>query len=287
MHEPNVRLIPASQFSIDELTQAYNQTRVDYLVPMPMNAGRLSAYLRQYDVSLNHSVVAKAGEEVLGLGMLGVRPSATWITRLGVLPTNRRRGAGHAIMSCLLDNSARIGIHKTMLEVIKGNGPAHQLFLKFGFAETRELLILRRPPGKPPATSAWRVVWLDGEDALDTLHSLDCRKTNAPELAWTNQVESLANTADTQGITIELNNGGRGWLVFRREKFLISHMIFHTDKGDPRDITNALISHLYQRFPLVDTYTENIAARDPHLPAMLALGFIEVFRRIEMVRISG
>jgi hypothetical protein len=30
-----IELVPASQFTLDELTAAYNQTRVDYIVPMP------------------------------------------------------------------------------------------------------------------------------------------------------------------------------------------------------------------------------------------------------------
>ena len=32
-----LNLIPVSAFSYEELTEAYNQTRVDYIVPMPMN----------------------------------------------------------------------------------------------------------------------------------------------------------------------------------------------------------------------------------------------------------
>jgi hypothetical protein len=36
-----VEIIPADRFNIQELTDLYNKTRVDYLVPMPMNADRL------------------------------------------------------------------------------------------------------------------------------------------------------------------------------------------------------------------------------------------------------
>lgn len=38
MNNDEIRLIPTSQFTIEQLTAIYNQTRVDYLVPMPMNA---------------------------------------------------------------------------------------------------------------------------------------------------------------------------------------------------------------------------------------------------------
>ena len=38
-------LLPASDFTLDELTKAYNQTRTDYLIPMPMNPDRLNEYI--------------------------------------------------------------------------------------------------------------------------------------------------------------------------------------------------------------------------------------------------
>ena len=53
-----VKLIPASQFTIEQLAAIYNQTRVDYMVPMPMNAARLAEYIATYDVKLEHSLVA-------------------------------------------------------------------------------------------------------------------------------------------------------------------------------------------------------------------------------------
>ena len=40
-----IKLIPASEFSIEQLAAIYNQTRVDYMVPMPMNAARLADYV--------------------------------------------------------------------------------------------------------------------------------------------------------------------------------------------------------------------------------------------------
>ena len=71
--DPNdsIQLIPASRFNYDELTAIYNQTRVDYMIPMPMNAARLAEYVRIYDVDLEHSLVAATRDGQ----MLGVAPS--------------------------------------------------------------------------------------------------------------------------------------------------------------------------------------------------------------------
>jgi hypothetical protein len=62
--ETTVDLIPARAFSYEELTEAYNNTRVDYLVPMPMNAARLREYVETYDVDMDSSVVAVDGNEI-------------------------------------------------------------------------------------------------------------------------------------------------------------------------------------------------------------------------------
>jgi hypothetical protein len=82
-----MKLVPADNFDLEQLTKAYNQTRVDYIVPMPMNEARLRDYINCYDVDLSASWVAVEGSVMLGLGMLGVRRGRGWITRVGVLPS--------------------------------------------------------------------------------------------------------------------------------------------------------------------------------------------------------
>ena len=92
-----LELIPADQFTIQELADIYNQTRVDYLIPMAMSADRLGEYIHDFDVNLACSGVARSADgEMLGLIFLGMRQHIAWITRLGVLPSARRCGAGAA-----------------------------------------------------------------------------------------------------------------------------------------------------------------------------------------------
>lgn len=276
--DSSLQLVPASSFSIDQLVAAYNQTRVDYLVPMPMNAARLAEYIHVYDVDLDHSQVAVEGDQILGLAMLGVRPNQTWITRLGVLPIKRRRGTGEALMRALLEASAQLKIGCTSLEVIKHNTPAHTLFLKLGFIETRELLILRRPPDPPIEIPAAEVEWLERAEALALL------RTRLTLPAWTNETPSLANLAALRGLSLSLPDGSTGWLIFEQEKFILSHLVMLTTRGEPVAVGRALLAHLYQRYPDLDTHTENIPVDDPQLPAFFGTRFVESFRRIEMYR---
>lgn len=275
-----IQLVPASSFSIEQLVAAYNQTRVDYLVPMPMNAARLAEYIHMYDVDLDCSQVAIDGDQILGLAMLGVRPGRTWITRLGVLPVKRRRGMGEALMRALLDATDQLQINCTSLEVIKHNTPAHTLFLKLGFSETRELLVLRRPPGPPTEIPVAEVAWLDRAEALALL------KTRSSAAAWTNETRSFRQVEDVLGLSLRLPDGSTGWLVFERQKFILSHFVMLTIQGNALAVCRALLAHLYQRYPDLDTHAENIPVDDPHLPAFFETRFVESFRRIEMFRRS-
>ena len=274
----DIKLIPASQFTLDELTGIYNQTRVDYMVPMPMNAARLAEYISVYDVDLEHSLVAVQGDDLRGVAMLGVREDRAWITRLGVIPTTRRTGVGEALMAGLLEQAERLNIEFDMLEVIKNNTPAHTLFHKLGFYEVGELLVLRRSPVSPDDPVVADARRLERHEAL-TLVGLD-RGTQP----WTNQSESLFNAQEVSGLYLTLGDGTRGWLVYQRQKFTLTRFIYKTEVGDPVELAYAFLSHLHHQYPRLDTQIENIQVNDPHLPAFYQMGYVESFRRIEMWR---
>ncbi len=277
--QASIQLIPASEFSIEELTAIYNQTRVDYLVPMPMNAARLAEYVETYDVDLSRSLVAVEAGEKRGVAMLGVRADRTWITRLGVLPSTRRGGVGEALMRGLLEQSQELKIKFSMLEVIKNNIPAHQLFLKLGFYEVGELLILRRSPAAgqvdPVIADARR---------LERYEALDLVSHDRGTQPWTNQSESMSHVEDVFGMHLTLADGSSGWIVYQRQKFLLSHFIYKTENGDPAKMAYAFLSHLHHQYPRLDTHIENVQANDPHLPGFMKMGYVESFRRIEMWR---
>jgi ribosomal protein S18 acetylase RimI-like enzyme len=279
MNNDEIRLIPTSQFTIEQLTAIYNQTRVDYLVPMPMNAKRLADYITTYDVDLERSLVAMQGDELLGVAMLGVREGRAWITRLGVLPNIRRGGVGQALMAGLMENAARLDINFLMLEVIKNNVPAHQLFLKLGFREIGELLVLRRAPAVPPPDP----IVADAQ-RLERIDALRLAGRDRGTMPWTNQSESLINANEVSGLSITLADDSRGWLVYQRQKFTLTRFAYKTEVGNPTTVAYAFLSHLHYQYPRLDTQIENIQVNDPHLPAFFEMGYVESFRRIEMWR---
>jgi ribosomal protein S18 acetylase RimI-like enzyme len=272
-----IQLVPASQFSLDQLTAIYNQTRVDYMVPMPMSAARLADYIHTYDVDLDHSLVAVQGDDLLGVAMLGVRAERAWITRLGVIPNTRRNGVGRALMNGLLEQAACLHINFTMLEVIKNNVPAYQLFLSLGFRVIGELLVLRRAPLIPPPDP----VVADAR-RLERYEALKLVERNRGLQPWTNQSESLINAYEVSGLHLSLADDSQAWLVYQRQKFTLTRFAFKTEVGNPADMAYAFLSHLHHQYPRLDTQIENIKVDDPHLPAFFEMGYVESFRRIEM-----
>lgn len=268
-----MELLPASAFSIEQLTEAYNQTRVDYLVPMPMSVARLRDYIRNYDIDLDASVVAVDGSEMLGLCMLGLRPGRAWITRLGVLPASRRQGSAFHMMNWCLDRARERGMAYTVLEVIEGNEPAHALFTRLGFRATRRLLILRRPPGPVDAPS------LDGIQVLDSVAALEVVEQRQFLPAWTNQSESLAHAGGIEAFECE-----GLWLCFKPSALQLTRVILGPEDRIDSAMGLQLLSALHSAFPRLDSVAENVPLDHAGgLEAYQRIGYVESFRRIEMV----
>ncbi len=272
--------VPASRYSFDELADLYNQTRVDYIVPMPMNARRLQEYVHTYDIILDLSVVALNAEgEVTGLGMLGLRDDRAWISRLGVLPEKRGRRTGLFIMEHLLHQARLNGAQSALLEVVKGNVPAHTLFRKLGFHETRELLIIRRPPGTAPLIpppEVCRVV------EMDEAGIAACLTIRPPGASWLEETRSLYRAGSLKGLWVTLTSGDSGWIVYQQTPFQLTHIVCGTSSPVRELVASALLCQLHRLNPHQDAKVENMPADSPYLPAFVNVGYLETFRRIEM-----
>ncbi len=294
-----MELQPASQFTYQQLTDAYNHTRVDYLVPMPMNAARLREYTIVYDCNLDYSVVATDEDNTWGLGLLGTRDNRTWITRLGVLPEGRRKGTGSAIMEGLLSASAELNADEVWLEVIKGNTPGHNLFKKYKFEKTRELIVARRAP-------AWgedevmeypikHVTYLEHEDAIFLLSQRSqrpnwlnetasmCNVRRLPVLATIGDRGTLQTARNLSALLVELDDGSQGWVSYQATFLQLTRIMVEVLSGDPAFVTAALLHTLHQHHKQQDAIVENIPDDDKWLGFQKA-GYFEAFRRIEMMR---
>ncbi len=272
--------IPASHYNFQELAEIYNQSRVDYIVPMPMNARRMEEYVHNYDIDLEASAVSlNTSDEITGIGMLGVRDERAWITRLGVIPASRGRKTGQFLMESLLYHARQRNVRQVQLEVIKGNDPAYNLFMKFGFHATRELLIIRRPPGMTTTQQLEDISVrpLDSQEIEPLLQ----QRLFAP--SWIEETPSILKVGNLKGFEITLENGESGWIIFQLKAFQMEHVVFYAPSENAELITRALLYTLHQQYAKQDTKIENLPADCPAWPIFQEKGYLEAFRRFEMV----
>jgi ribosomal protein S18 acetylase RimI-like enzyme len=285
--QKSLTVLPATHFSIEELTDGYNQTRVDYIIPMPMTAARLQEYIDCYDIDLTASYVAldTPSRAMLGLGMLGVRDGRSWVTRLGVLPASRGRGVGQIIMERLVLESNRRQFPHVWLEVIKGNTPAHTLFQKMGFVETRELIVARRAPA--PVTAANDLA------PQATVRDLTAEEITAKLAArpgrpnWLNEKETYTHVPQLKGLSLQWADGSAGWVVYEDARLQMKRITLGVEAGDALEVGTAVLHQLHKSNPIKDAIYENIAEHDPLWPAYEAVGYFDSFRRVEMLRQVG
>ncbi len=271
-------LIRASQYSYDQLAEIYNQARVDYIVPMPMNGKRMKEYIDFYDIDLHSSFVSLNNDGLeTGIAMLGVRGDRTWVTRLGVIPERRGHRVGQHLAEALLEESARMRAKLIQLEVIVGNAPAYHLFTKLGFEPIRELLVVGRPPGAiaVPSNTADMQIRKIASDEFETLLN-----TRAITSSWLDETASLMNAGDLHGVLVEAPNEEPAWVIFRSGAFQLSHFAFSTTPFV--DGVRAALGAIYQEFNRQDTKLENLPGDSPIWPVLQSTGFIESFRRTEM-----
>jgi len=278
-------LIAANRFTLEQLTEAYNQTRVDYIVPMPMNVARLQAYITLYDVDMAASWVATDGALILGLGMLGVRETRGWITRLGVLPDGRRQGTGRAITKRLLESATAQGLETIWIEVIQGNLPAYELFRTSGFYDDRELIVARRPPNnispipeQPPGPPSIKCITPMMKSQIVELSAYRRERPN-----WLNETGTLRNVVGLAGLMVEFEDGSNGWVCYKVTEFQLSHIVVEVQEGDLARTTASLLRTLHQEYPTQDAVMENLPSLDPTWRGYTAHGYFDAFRRIEMV----
>ena len=130
-------LLTASSVSLPELASVFNQAFSDYLIEVFFTEGSLREYVYRHGLDLDASLVMEADGFLVGLLLSGSDGSTTWNAGMGVHPNWRRRGLGTEALDEWLEASRRAGARRAILEVIKQNLVATNLYLSRGFREVR------------------------------------------------------------------------------------------------------------------------------------------------------
>ena len=95
----------------------------------------LDARTEQFAASIDHTIVAVADGELVGL--LHLEPTRHGFADLGMLVARawRGRGVGSALLAAAVERARADGLHKLTLEVFPHNEAGIALYRKFGFVE--------------------------------------------------------------------------------------------------------------------------------------------------------
>lgn len=276
--------MPASRFPTDALTDIYNESRKDYIIPLPMSASQLAEYIDIYDLQLSDSVVIMdtVVGQLVGMGLLGLRGKRAWISRFGIVSMLRETDIGNIIFEYLVSAARYKGATAVETEFIVGDSHGEGLAKAAGFDLVETVLVGRRPPdaladaapGMPAA-----VMHLSGNEAFQLLEDGEAASD------WRNEIETFAKLTDrleaikVDDLSVVSDVDGGGWIVFESPRFQLNRIRVHVSHGDPALVTGQLLHHLHTLHPKRDARTINLPVDHPCWAGFQTAGYFESFRR--------
>ena len=127
----------ASSVTMAELATVFNQAFSDYLIEVYFTRDSLGEYVHRHGLDMDASLVIGADGLLVGLLLTGSDSGTTWNAGMGIHPEWRRRGLGSELLDEWLAISRRAGLDRALLEVIKQNLVATNLYMSRGFREVR------------------------------------------------------------------------------------------------------------------------------------------------------
>lgn len=146
MADDSLKLIPAAAVSSARLSSLLNEAYADYFLPVWLDEPRVVRMCQEVDVTLAHSVLAVAGDELVGVALLSQRGDRGWISGVGVVPSFRRQGIARQMVAYLQQQARILGLRVVLLEVLAQNAAGLALYQSLGFRQGRELLALLSEP---------------------------------------------------------------------------------------------------------------------------------------------
>jgi GNAT superfamily N-acetyltransferase len=122
---------------MSELASVFNQSFSDYLIEVYFTQHSLREYVMRHGLDLDSSMVVGAEGFLVGLLLSGSDGRTTWNAGMGVHPSWRRQGLGNEMLDEWLLASRNAGLDRALLEVIKQNLVATNMYMSRDFREVR------------------------------------------------------------------------------------------------------------------------------------------------------
>ncbi len=152
--------------------QAFLAAFADYPLPPQLTQAEFDQMLRRTGCRAELSVGAFERDELVGFIHNGIRPwqgvLAAYDQGTAVVPAWRRQGVTTALFDALVPRLTAAGVGRYVLEVLRKNQPAYELYLKKGFQVTREFdCFAREKDGLPVAGGGWALAPVEDVTTLD------------------------------------------------------------------------------------------------------------------------
>jgi len=278
----DLTLIPARAISPVERAQILNRSYIDYYVPMRLSPDQIASIDRFYDIDLDRSVMAMSEHELVGMALLSVRGDRGWISGVGVLPEQRRRGIASAMVGRLVEGARQASLREISLEVIAQNMPAWRLYAEAGFEVTRELLLWRRAADADALPIPEERLTSASPAAL--LERFDC--WHSEPVTWQRDATTLSRMAEAgrlKGYQLEWHGAPAAYCLISGYGESVALMDVGIDPATgvvtPGRILLQALSHLHWGKAMT---ISNVPADDPLNRVLAALRFLVTVRQVEM-----
>lgn len=125
--------VPATQFSIEQLTAILCDCFEDYLLPITLSVEVFVQRFSAEGLSLLDSRVWLDGDLPVAMAVVVRRGDEARLAAFAVRPAYRGKGVGRRLMMPLLDSLRGKGVRRMWLEVIRENHAALALYQSLGF----------------------------------------------------------------------------------------------------------------------------------------------------------
>lgn len=129
-----------NSYGLEAAAELLNRCFADYLVKITFSAAGLG------QMAISDSLDTSASQVVLhdgvpsGVALMAKRGTTSRLAGMAILPAERKKGTGQALVDRLLLDARNRGDREMVLEVIENNGVAVRLYERAGFGKIRRLV---------------------------------------------------------------------------------------------------------------------------------------------------
>lgn len=225
------------------LVAAYNACWLPHFPAEPgLDLDAIKRDVRELNLWASSSMVAMAGDELIGVLLGAKRDDGNLVHRIAVKPGHQRQGHGRHLLDSLRRKVAILGPSRLLVEIPAEWGAARSVFERCGFAaETRYVDFVRDAGRAEPGMETRLVSDASFEELLDSSAEL----AGAARQSWERSLQTLKNRrGELTGLAIASDA--------RVEAYLL-----HRDRPDDTEIValggphpellHALVAALYER----------------------------------------